>query len=236
MRADAAWTAAGFPRLHVLTPTDQGVEDLRVVDAALAAGAPAIQVRVKGASDRHHLDVARAVAARCREVGAWCIVNDRVDLALAADADAVHLGADDLPVAEARALAGDRLRIGGTARNPTQAAALVAAGADYLGVGPTYATSTKTGLPAPLGVAGVAAVVAAVEVPVIAIAGITIERITEVRTSGAAGVAVVGAVTDAIDPGVATAALLAALGPPDAAGASTSRPTDPRPTEERDHP
>ncbi|MCC5947135.1 MAG: thiamine phosphate synthase [Nitriliruptoraceae bacterium] len=207
----SAVTAAGFPRLHVLTPSDQGPDDLRLVDAALAAGAPAIQVRVKDATDRVHLEVVRAVVARCRAAGAWSIVNDRVDLALVAGADAVHLGAHDLPVADARALAGDRLRIGGTARDPAQARALVAAGADYLGVGPTFATRTKDGLPDPLGVAGVAAVVEAVEVPVVAIAGITLERLAEVLASGADGVAVVGAVTQASDPGQATRDLLDAL-------------------------
>ena len=200
-----------FPRLHVLTEAAQQLEDLRVVDAALAGGAPAIQVRVKGRTDRDHLAIARAITDRCHAAGAMCIVNDRVDLALAAGADAVHLGLTDLPIADARALAGDRLLIGGTARDPVTAARLVAAGANYLGVGPTFATRTKDGLPDPLGPEGVAAVVAAVEVPVIAIAGIDVTRLPAVLATGAHGVAVVGAVTSSDDPTAAVRELLARL-------------------------
>ncbi len=200
-----------FPRLHVLTDADQQLDDLRVVDAALAGGAPAIQVRIKGRTDHEHLAIARAIVARCRAAGAMCVVNDRVDLALAAGADAVHLGLTDLPIADARTLAGDRLLIGGTARDPRTAARLVADGADYLGVGPTFTTHTKDGLPAPLGPGGVAAVVAAVDVPVIAIAGIDATRLPAVLATGAHGIAVVGAVTATDDPAAAVRELLAGL-------------------------
>lgn len=203
--------AREVPRLHVLTDADQRAEDLRLVDVVLAAGAPAVQVRVKDRTDREHLGVARAVVERCRRAGAVCVVNDRVDIALAAGADAVHLGLDDLPVAEARRLAGDHLIVGGTARDPETARRLVDEGADYLGVGPTYATRTKDGLPEPLGPAGLARVAAAVEVPVIAIAGIDAGHVAEVLAAGAHGVAVVGAVTRAADPGAAVRELLALL-------------------------
>lgn len=200
-----------FPRLHVLTSARQGADDLRLVDAALNAGAPAIQIRVKDRTDRDHLDVVRAVVERCRAADAMSIVNDRVDLALVAGADAVHLGATDLPVADARRLAGRALVIGGTARDPATALRLVDEGADYLGVGPTYATATKEGLPDPIGLDGVRAVVDSVEIPVIAIAGITPPRIAEVLATGARGVAVVGAIADAPDPGAATRELLSLL-------------------------
>jgi len=197
-----------LPRLHVLTSAAQRSDDLRVVDAVLAAGAPAIQIRVKNRTDRDHLEVARAIVARCRTAGALSVVNDRVDLALAAGADAVHLGLTDLPITAARELAGDRLVIGGTARDPDTARRLVAEGADYLGAGPTYATATKEGLPDPIGPGTIAAIVAAVDVPVIAISGITAARVPEVLAVGAHGIAVVGAVVDAPDPGAATRELL----------------------------
>ena len=87
-----------------------------------------------------------------------CLVNDRVDVALAIGAHGTHLGADDLPVAAVRRVAGPGHIIGGTAREPADAARLVAEGADYLGVGPAFGTTTKDGLPAPLGPAGVGAV------------------------------------------------------------------------------
>jgi thiamine-phosphate pyrophosphorylase len=208
-RSDRAGSAV--PRLHVLTDPDGGRRSLATVDTALAAGAPCIQVRRKGACDRDHLAFATEVVTRCHAVGARCIVNDRVDLALASGADGVHLGADDLPVDLARDLAGSRLLVGGTARAPATAVALVRAGADYLGVGPVYATATKDGLPDPIGHDTLAAVVASVEVPVIAISGITAARVAEVLATGAHGVAVTGAVTGADDPGAATVALLDAL-------------------------
>jgi thiamine-phosphate pyrophosphorylase len=209
--ARAARAGSAVPRLHVLTDPAGGRRSLDAVDAALAAGAPCIQVRRKGASDRDHLTFATEVVGRCHAAGARCIVNDRVDLALASGADGVHLGADDLPVGLARDLAGSRLLVGGTAREPATAVALVRAGADYLGVGPVYATATKDGLPDPIGHDTLAAVVAAVEVPVIAISGITAARVAEVLATGAHGVAVTGAVTGADDPGAATGALLDAL-------------------------
>jgi thiamine-phosphate pyrophosphorylase len=199
------------PRLHVLTGPNGGRDVLRTIEAALAAGAPGVQVRVKGATDRDHLAFASAVVERCCAAEATCIVNDRVDLALASGADGVHLGATDLPVRAARELAGDRLLIGGTAREPDAAARLVAEGADYLGCGPLYTTTTKDGLPDPIGFDTLAAIVRTVDVPVIGISGITAERIGEVLASGAHGVAVTAAITSAADPAQATRVLLAEL-------------------------
>ncbi|MCZ2821356.1 thiamine phosphate synthase [Modestobacter sp. VKM Ac-2977] len=197
--------------LHVLTDADGGPGALAVVAAAVAAGAPVVQVRAKGCSDRVLYDFARAVVELCRPAGTTCLVNDRVDVALAVGADGTHLGAGDLPLAAARRVAGPGHLLGGTARDPELARQLVAEGADYLGVGPAFATTTKTGLPDPIGVAGVGAVATAVPVPVIAIGGVTAARVGELLAAGATGVAVVGAVTAAADPGAATAELLRAL-------------------------
>lgn len=199
-------------RLHVVTDAAGGAAALDAVRAALAGGAPVVQVRTKTGSDRSRYAFAREVMLLCRAAGALCIVNDRVDLALAAGADGTHVGADDLPVDVVRRIAGPGHLVGGTARDPRRAAELVAAGADYLGVGPAFATSTKDGLPDPIGPAGVAAVAAAVAVPVIAIGGVTAGRAAVLRAAGAHGVAVVSAVSAAPDPAAAARALLAALG------------------------
>ncbi len=199
------------PRLHVLTDPAADDRALRTVEAALAGGAPGIQVRAKGLTDRGHLAFASAVVARCRDAGASCIVNDRIDIALASGADGVHLGADDLPIRVARELAGDRLLIGGTARAPDTAQQAVSAGADYLGCGPLYPTSTKDGLPDPIGLDTLAAIVRAVDVPVIGISGVTADRVVEVVATGAHGVAVTAAVNAAADPVGATRTLLAQL-------------------------
>jgi thiamine-phosphate pyrophosphorylase len=198
--------------LHVITDVREGRDALEVVSAAVAAGAPVVQVRAKGCTDRALYDFARRVVEICTAGGATCLVNDRVDVALAAGAAGTHVGADDLPVSAVRRVAGPHHVIGGTARDPRRAAELVAAGADYLGVGPAYATSTKAGLPDPLGPAGIAAVARAVSVPVIAIGGVTVERIPQLRAAGAHGVAVVAAVSSAPDPAAATRTLLWALG------------------------
>jgi thiamine-phosphate pyrophosphorylase len=200
-------------RLHVLTDLDAPVDPLDVVDAALAGGAPVIQVRAKLLTDRELLPLATAIVERCRTAGATCLVDDRVDVALAVGADGVHVGDEDLPVAVARQLLGPDAVVGATARNAEAGRARQAEGADYLGVGPTYATTTKVGLPDPLGPAAVGAVAEAVDLPVIAISGITIERVPEVMAAGVHGVAVVAAVSRAADPKQATADLLAAVGP-----------------------
>jgi thiamine-phosphate pyrophosphorylase len=147
----------------------------------------------------------------CTAYGATCLVNDRVDIALAIGAAGTHLGADDLPVAAARRIAGPDHIIGGTAREPFRAAQLVAEGASYLGVGPAFVTSTKDGLPDPLGPAGIAAVARAVSVPVIAIGGVTASHIAQLRAAGAHGVAVVSEISDAPDPAEATQLLLREL-------------------------
>ncbi|GAB3350254.1 thiamine phosphate synthase [Modestobacter lapidis] len=197
--------------LHVLTDARGGQRALEAVAAAVAAGAPVVQVRAKECTDRELYDFAAAVVAICLPARVTCLVNDRVDVALAVGAAGTHLGATDLPVAAARRVAGPDHLIGGTAREPERARQLVAEGADYLGVGPAWPTTTKTGLPAALGPAGLRAVAEAVDVPVVAIGGVTAERVPELLAAGAAGVAVVGAIAAAADPGAATRKLLRAL-------------------------
>ena len=134
-----------------------------MAEAALEAGAPTLQVRLKTGTDRDHLRLATTIAERCRDAGATCLVNDRADLALAVGADGVHVGAEDMPVAVVRRLLGPEAIVGGTARDPETARALVADGATYLGVGPTFVTRSKRGLPEPIGIEGVRAVARAVE-------------------------------------------------------------------------
>lgn len=203
--------STGLGGLHVLTDARGGRDALRVAAAAVAAGAPVVQVRAKDCTDRVLYDFARRVVEICSAAGAACIVNDRVDVALAVGAAGTHLGAEDLPIAAVRRIAGPGHLIGGTARDPARATALVTAGADYLGVGPAYPTTTKAGLPAPLGPAGVAAVARAVDIPVIAIGGVTADRVPELLAAGVRGVAVVTAISESGDPAAATRTLLRLL-------------------------
>jgi thiamine-phosphate pyrophosphorylase len=192
-------------RLHVL------VDSLIVAEAALEAGAPTLQVRLKAGTDGDRYRLASTIVERCRAAGATCLVNDRADLAVAVGADGVHVGADDLPVPVVRAIVGPAALVGGTARDPDTGRRLVAEGAGYLGVGPTFATTSKMGLPEPIGLEGVRAVVEAVDVPVIAIAGITAATVDAVLATGAWGVAVIGAIADAPDPHSATHDLMMAV-------------------------
>jgi thiamine-phosphate pyrophosphorylase len=200
-------------RLHLITDARPGRAALAVVAAALAAGADTVQVRVPDAtSDREAYELAGRVLRLCRDNGATCLVNDRLHIALAVGADGGHVGADDLPVAAARRILGPGAVLGATARDPETARRAVRDGATYLGVGPAYRTATKDGLPDPIGPAGIAAVAVAVTVPVIAIGGVTAGRVADLTAVGAHGVAVVGAVSEADDPGKATTELLEVLG------------------------
>lgn len=203
---------ATLGRLHLVTDARPHVDVLGVVRAALGAGAPVVQVRVDDhTSDREAYDLACRVVELCAAFGATCLVNDRLHVALAAGAAGGHVGADDLPVAAARQVLGPAAIVGATARDAATARAAQEAGASYLGVGPAYITSTKDGLPAPLGAGRIAEVTAAVDIPVIAIGGVTPERVSELLDSGVYGVAVVNAICGAQDPARATAAFVRAI-------------------------
>ncbi|GAB2924300.1 thiamine phosphate synthase [Micromonospora polyrhachis] len=201
-------------RLHLVTDTRPGRDPLTVVRAALSVAGPdlVVQVRVEDtASDREAYDLAVRTAELCTEVGATWLVNDRLHVALAVGAAGGHVGADDLPVAAARRVLGPSAVLGATARDPGTAARAVTAGASYLGVGPCHATTTKNGLPPPIGPIGIRAVVDAVDVPVVAIGGVTVDRVPALLAAGAYGIAVVGAISSAADPARVVATLLGAL-------------------------
>ncbi|KAB1905621.1 thiamine phosphate synthase [Micromonospora sp. AMSO31t] len=201
-------------RLHLITDTRPGRDPLAVLRAALpvARDELVIQVRVEDdATDREAYELASRVVGLCRPYAATCLVNDRLHVALAVGAAGGHVGAEDLPVAAARRVLGEGAVLGATAREPGGATAAVAAGASYLGVGPCHATTTKSGLPDPIGPAGLRAVAGAVDVPVIAIGGVTAATVPALRAAGAYGVAVVGALSASPDAGRTTAELIAAL-------------------------
>jgi len=194
-----------LPRVFCLVSGD---DELAILPALVAAGITGFQVRDKDATTRALI----ALTRRVRElVGDAClIVDDRVDVALAARADGVHLGADDLPVETARRLGPD-LVIGATCRSRTNLEAARAAGADYAGFGPVRATTSKAALPAPLGVDAIADVVDT-GLPIIAIGGIDAATAASARAAGAHGVAVIGSIWRHPDPVRAAKELVAAVG------------------------
>lgn len=192
---------------------DEPARTLALISLVLDAGVPCVQVRAKDCSDRQRYEISERAVKLCHEAGATCIINDRVDIALAVGADGAHVGPEDLTVGVARRLLGEGPTLGASARIAADAHKAVAAGASYLGVGPCYPTSTKDGLPNPIGAAGLAAVAAAVALPVLAIGGVTVDRIPELLEAGAYGIAVVGAIAMASDPAAAARQLLANLVP-----------------------
>jgi thiamine-phosphate pyrophosphorylase len=200
-------------RLALIVVTDaacgEGRELVEVVRASLAGGAPAVQLRAKHESTREMMGLALRLGEETRRAGALLFVNDRLDVALAAGADGVHLGDDDLPLPAARRLAPAGFLIGRSVATPDEAARAVREGADYLGVGPVFATLSKADAGEAIGAGGVRAVCAvAGGVPVVGIGGIDAANAREVAEAGGAGVAVIRAVMLAEDPAAAAASLL----------------------------
>jgi len=193
---------AGALRLIVLT--DRGLAAPRtieeVVEQALLSGAQAIQLRDKGATASELLEVGQKLRQLTRLHGALLFVNDRLDVALAAGADGVHVGPEDIPVAALRASVPDGFLIGYSCDDVAQAHRAVADGADYIGCGAVYGTTTKHGAGAAIGLECLDAMAGAVDVPVVAIGGITPERAGEVAATRAAGIAVAGSIMAAADP------------------------------------
>ncbi len=173
----------------------------------LLTTARVLQVRFKGASQKELVVAASWARRLCDEAGALLVVNDDLSAALESRADAVHLGQDDLPLAEARrrvAEAGARLLIGISTHDVRQVERAVAGGADYLGFGPVYATTTKLDPDPVQGVAGLAAAVhAAGAVPIVAIGGVTPERAAELAVAGAHAACAIAAVNLTSDPAAA---------------------------------
>jgi thiamine-phosphate diphosphorylase len=164
-----------------------------------------LQVRIKPRSGpvdaAEVLRVARMARRVCDEAGAALIVNDRIDIALAVEADGVHLGQTDLPLEEARRLSDD-LWIGVSTHDVAQVRAACAGGADYLGFGPVFATTTKERPDPVQGITGLrAAVAAAAGTPIVAIGGITADNAAEIYRAGARAICAISAVNGARDPG-----------------------------------
>jgi thiamine-phosphate diphosphorylase len=201
-------------RRYLITDARAGsVERLvQICSAALDGGMTTLQLRVKGWSDRAICEAGHALRPRCSDAGALLIVNDRVDIALAVGADGVHLGVDDLPVTAARQILGPDAVIGYSPETDADRISAEHAGASYLGVGPVYGTATKSDAGNAIGTDGLRRVAQATTLPVIGIGGIDLTRAREVVSTGAVGVAVVGAVFLADDPRAAAERLRAEIG------------------------
>jgi thiamine-phosphate pyrophosphorylase len=200
--------------LYVLTDEGGGHSHVEVARGAIAGGVTAVQFRDKQMSTRQQVEVAQTLQALAREAGVPFIVNDRVDVAQAVDADGVHVGQDDMPARVARRLIGPRRILGVSAETVEQAIQAEKDGADYVGAGTVFATGTKPDAGEPIGLEGLRAIAQAVNIPVVAIGGIDETNALSCMQAGAAGVAVVSAVAWAEDVAEAARRLrLRVLGP-----------------------
>lgn len=178
----------------------------QVVEEVLKNGATFLQIREKTLSADAIESEGEVIREICKRYHVPCIVNDSVEIALACDADGVHVGQDDILDRDVRALMGDKI-LGITAHNVEEAKAAEAAGADYIGVGAVFPSSTKHNT-VPLTKEGLREIVAAVHIPIVAIGGISADNIHELEGSGVDGVAVVSALFGAEDPAAATRDML----------------------------
>jgi thiamine-phosphate pyrophosphorylase len=178
--------------------------------AVLGAGVDILQLRIKDARDAEIVDVGRRYSRLAAEYGALFILNDRPDLVAAAGADGVHVGQDDTPVAEARALVGPDRIVGLSTHSPEQVDAAAGVPVDYIGVGPVHPTPTKPGRPA-VGLELVRYAADHAGLAWFAIGGISPDNAAAVRAAGAERVAVVRALTEASDPALAARSLLEAV-------------------------
>ncbi|HXV76534.1 MAG TPA: thiamine phosphate synthase [Candidatus Polarisedimenticolaceae bacterium] len=205
---------SGIGRLHVIT--DETVQTrwshVELARAAALGGADRVQYREKRPrTTRELVETARRIRRALDGTAARLVLNDRIDVAVAAGAGAVHLGRDDLDPAIARRLVGDSMRIGATANDLEQALRAARLPVDYLGVGPVFGTRSKTA-PAPaLGLVRLAEIVRAVPLPVIAIGNITVDHVAAVLATGVHGIAVLSAIACAHDPREATSGFARAI-------------------------
>jgi thiamine-phosphate diphosphorylase len=201
------------PLYAILDRSVSGGRDLPgLLDAVLSGGGRLVQLREKTLPLAELLPLAQRLARRCREVGALFIVNDRADLALAAGADGLHVGQDDLPAQRVRALLRPGMILGVSTHDPEQARRAVADGADYVAVGSIFPTTTKAGFQL-VGPELIRRVRAEVPVPLVGIGGITADNAATVLAAGADAVAVISALCAAPDPEAATRLFLARIAP-----------------------
>lgn len=195
-------TAFSFPSPLYAIVDALGRADLSFVDLAgqiCAGGAALLQLRVKDVSTREFLTIAHEVREVCRRSGCMLIVNDRVDIALAVEADGVHIGQEDVPLEAARKVLGPHKRIGVSTHDPAQALAAARSGADYIGFGPLFGTRTKTTGYTARGLDQLRAIRALVSLPIVAIGGITAERAPSALSAGADAVAMISDIVLADD-------------------------------------
>ena len=196
-------------QLQFISHQNEKMTYLDGIREALAGGCKWIQLRMKGATDEEVRPIALKVKKLCKEQNATFLIDDRVQLVKEVGADGVHLGKNDMPIAEARKILGDDFIIGGTANTFEDVKAHYEAGADYIGCGPFRFTTTKEKLSPILGLEGYKEIIQKmkaenIDIPIVAIGGITKEDIPEIMKTGVNGIALSGSILNAKDPAAET--------------------------------
>jgi thiamine-phosphate pyrophosphorylase len=195
--------------------TDRGLSGGRplekIVRESVGGGVTVVQLREKNVGTREFLDQAFVLRQVTAELGVPLIINDRVDVAIACRADGIHLGQDDMPCALARPIVGEDMIIGVSVSTADEALKAEADGADYLGVGPIFATPTKPDAVPATGLGVLSAICRAVRIPLVGIGGISEKNASDIIAAGADGVAVVSAIVASPDPGAAARAIRSAV-------------------------
>jgi thiamine-phosphate pyrophosphorylase len=173
---------------------------VELAELAIAGGADTIQFRQKGGATREMIRIAEQMRALCKKAGVSFVINDRVDVAIASHADGVHLGQDDFPIPLARKLLGERVIIGGSASSMEEAGKCLLEGADYVGFGPVYPTTSKEDAGPVGGLGLLKQIVEGIPLPIIAIGGITRDNVPLIMQAGVHGIAVISAVCCQKDP------------------------------------
>ena len=196
--------------LYLVTDRRQtgGRRLLEVVEQALVGGVKAVQLREKDLSGGDLFHLANALKELCGRYAAALFINDRIDIALAVDAEGVQLGGESMPIAAARELVGEKKFIGASVHSQTEAEAAERAGADFVVFGPVYFTPSKASYGAPQGLEPLEKLVAKISLPVYAIGGINAKNAAAVLKTGARGVALISAVISAAEPAAAATEIL----------------------------
>ena len=199
--------------MHVLTDTElqSRFSHVELAKLAIKGGADILQFRQKIGTTREMIEICREIKRLCEDSDVMFIVNDRVDVAIASEADGVHLGQEDFPIPLARKLLGETAIIGGSAVTLEEAQECLSEGADYIGFGPVYPTTSKNDAGPVTGIEILKEVVNTISIPIIAIGGVTVENTPEVIRAGAQGIAVISAVCCQENPEQATRDLSQAL-------------------------
>lgn len=193
------WRRGNISGLYVITTESPQRSHIDIAKASIEAGVSFIQYRDKNASTRKLFETALKLREITRKARTKLIINDRVDIALAVKADGVHLGQDDMPLEHARDILGDRYIIGISTSCLEEAMEAERGGADYIGLGPIYPTPSKDDAGSPIGIEGLMAARESVDIPIVAIGGLTADNIEQVVSAGSDGIAVISAVASALD-------------------------------------